>query len=75
MIANNVNSVKKHGFINYFGMQRFGSYNIHTHTVGVQVLKRNWVKVIEMLLTQHADIADSDEIERKQKIRELVFEK
>ena len=28
-----------------------------------------------MLLTQHADIADSYEIERKKKIRDLVFEK
>ena len=30
-IRANVLSVKKNGFINFFGMQRFGSYNIRSH--------------------------------------------
>lgn len=33
-----VELVKKDGFINYFGMQRFGCYSIHTHEVGREVL-------------------------------------
>ena len=38
-IGKNVANVKEHGFINYFGMQRFGSYNIHTHEIGRECLK------------------------------------
>ena len=54
-------------------MQRFGSYNIHTHTVGRECLRQNWKKVIEMLLGQHADI-DLAQVERKKELLKLVFE-
>lgn len=33
-IRRNVENVKKNGFVNYFGMQRFGSYSVRTHTIG-----------------------------------------
>jgi len=26
-----VENLKKNGFLNYFGMQRFGTYNVRTH--------------------------------------------
>jgi tRNA pseudouridine13 synthase len=42
-----VNLISKHGFINYFGMQRFGSYNIHTHEIGRECLRQNWGKVVQ----------------------------
>ena len=66
--------VQKDGFINYFGMQRFGSYNIHTHEIGRQVIKQNWIKVIEMLLGQYPEI-DEEMKARKKKILARVFEK
>ena len=34
-----VESLKKYGFINYFGMQRFGTYNVRTHEIGKEVLR------------------------------------
>ena len=37
-IKRNVKNVKDHGFINYFGMQRFGSYNVRTHDIGKECL-------------------------------------
>jgi tRNA pseudouridine13 synthase len=49
-ITANVNSVIKHGFINYFGMQRFGQYSIHTHEIGRACLQQNWKEVCRMLL-------------------------
>ena len=33
-------------------MQRFGSREIGTHTIGVQVIKKNFKDIIEMLLLQ-----------------------
>jgi tRNA pseudouridine13 synthase len=33
------------GFINYYGMQRFGSYSVSTKDVGREVMKQNWIKV------------------------------
>lgn len=44
-----VESLKK-GFINYFGMQRFGSGNSPTHLIGKEALKGNWKKAISMIL-------------------------
>ena len=49
-IRKNVQNVKEHGFINYFGMQRFGSYNIHTHEIGRECLLQNWRGVIQKIL-------------------------
>ena len=49
-IRANVQSVRNQGFINYFGMQRFGSYNIRSHQIGRECLLQNWRKVIEMIL-------------------------
>ena len=46
-----VENLKSHGFINYFGMQRFGTYNVRTHEIGREVLKQNWTKVIEMIIS------------------------
>lgn len=45
-IAQNVENLKQNGFINYFGMQRFGTYNVRTHEIGREALKQNWIKVV-----------------------------
>ena len=49
-IAKNVKNVEKNGFINYFGMQRFGTYSVRTHEMGIEILKQNWPKVAELIL-------------------------
>ena len=33
-------------------MQRFGSREVGTHMIGVEVLKKNFKKIVEMLLLQ-----------------------
>ena len=33
---------KENGFINYFGMQRFGNTSISTHTIGRAILRGDW---------------------------------
>jgi tRNA pseudouridine13 synthase len=69
-----VKSTVDKGFINYFGMQRFGSYSIRTHTIGKEVLRKNWTKVCHHILAQYNE-SDLDQKERKEKIIDLVFEK
>lgn len=49
-IKQNIKNVKDLGFINYFGMQRFGSYSIRTHEIGKAILNQNWKEVCRLIL-------------------------
>ena len=42
--------LRAQGFINYFGLQRFGTGSVPTHIVGKSLLKKEWVSVVEMIL-------------------------
>jgi tRNA(Glu) U13 pseudouridine synthase TruD len=68
-----VENLRLRGFINYFGMQRFGTYNVRTHEIGIECLKQNWIKVIHMILSQHPD-GDDYQAERKRRMLKFVFE-
>ncbi|KAL4579614.1 hypothetical protein LXL04_015768 [Taraxacum kok-saghyz] len=48
----------KHGFINYFGMQRFGSGSVPTHLIGAKLLKGEWKEAVNMILDPRDDIND-----------------
>ncbi|EAR87715.1 tRNA pseudouridine synthase D (macronuclear) [Tetrahymena thermophila SB210] len=51
-----VEDLKKLGFINYFGMQRFGTNNsIHTHEIGLLILKRQWEQVFDSIVGQETN--------------------
>jgi len=41
---------KENGFINYFGMQRFGTMAISNHEIGQALLKSDWKTAIELIL-------------------------
>ncbi|PIK48802.1 putative pseudouridylate synthase 7-like [Apostichopus japonicus] len=43
-------SLKEKGFINYFGMQRFGNTSVPTHHIGRAVLKNQWEEAINLIL-------------------------
>ncbi|KAG0221126.1 pseudouridine synthase [Mortierella sp. GBAus27b] len=43
-------SLRDRGFINYFGMQRFGTGSVGTHEVGAAVLRAQWEAVIHLIL-------------------------
>lgn len=45
-----VERVRGHGFINYFGLQRFGSFSVGTWEVGVQLLLGSWRTAVEKIL-------------------------
>ncbi|ORY77773.1 pseudouridine synthase, partial [Protomyces lactucae-debilis] len=42
------------GFINYYGMQRFGTSSTGTHEVGAHVLKHEFEKAVRLILSEHA---------------------
>nr|XP_040017540.1 pseudouridylate synthase 7 homolog isoform X2 [Gasterosteus aculeatus aculeatus] len=43
-------SLKQTGFVNYYGMQRFGTTAVPTHHVGRAILKDNWKEVVDLIL-------------------------
>ncbi|CAG08629.1 unnamed protein product, partial [Tetraodon nigroviridis] len=43
-------SLGQTGFINYYGMQRFGTTAVPTHHVGRAILKNNWSEVVDLIL-------------------------
>ncbi|XP_051545325.1 pseudouridylate synthase 7 homolog isoform X2 [Myxocyprinus asiaticus] len=43
-------SLKDTGFINYYGMQRFGTTAVPTHQVGRAILQNNWKEVMDLIL-------------------------
>lgn len=45
-----VRSWREHGFINYFGLQRFGTKAIATHEIGRAILQRDHKRVVDLLL-------------------------
>lgn len=47
-----LNSLRDTGFINYYGMQRFGTFSISTHEIGKEILNSNWSKAVELILSE-----------------------
>lgn len=47
-----VASIRERGFINYYGMQRFGTAPMPTHAVGLALLRGEWALAAELLLAE-----------------------
>ncbi|CAI2361379.1 unnamed protein product [Moneuplotes crassus] len=71
-IKQNVENISTNGFLNYFGMQRFGCFNIMTHTIGKEAIKQNWKEVIRMMLSQYPRSGVGKD--RKESIARLALE-
>ncbi|GAY44694.1 hypothetical protein CUMW_083820 [Citrus unshiu] len=50
VIKASANSLGRNGFINYFGLQRFGSGSVPTHLVGATLLRGEWKNAVKMIL-------------------------
>ena len=50
-----INRIKSSGFINYFGLQRFGTQAVKTHTIGVHLLKGDWKQACAAILDPRQD--------------------
>ncbi|XP_027350046.1 multisubstrate pseudouridine synthase 7 isoform X2 [Abrus precatorius] len=49
-IKESSDSLGRHGFINYFGLQRFGSGSVPTHLIGAALLRGEWKLAVDMIL-------------------------
>ena len=45
-----IESLKTHGFVNYFGLQRFGNRGGETHQVGRLILQQKWKEAVNFLV-------------------------
>lgn len=49
-VTQSVESLRKNGFVNYFGLQRFGNTGGETHIVGKLILQQKWEDTVNMLV-------------------------
>lgn len=49
-IRASADALGKDGFINYFGLQRFGSGSVPTHLIGAALLRGEWKAAVDMIL-------------------------
>jgi len=66
IISDAIESLKNIGFINYFGMQRFGTTSLPTYEVGKVILKKNWRKAVELILMEK--IGESERVKKARQI-------
>ncbi|KAF8529043.1 tRNA pseudouridine synthase D [Hysterangium stoloniferum] len=45
-----LDSLKDNGFINYYGMQRFGTASIPTHSIGLALLRSDWKEAVSLIM-------------------------
>ncbi|KAK7258713.1 hypothetical protein RIF29_24295 [Crotalaria pallida] len=49
-IKASADALGRHGFINYFGLQRFGSGSVPTHLIGAALLRGEWEVAVDFIL-------------------------
>lgn len=57
-------SLQTKGFINYYGMQRFGTFSVSTHVLGIKILREDWQGVVELILSEQ-EIVTPDLVEAR----------
>lgn len=68
-IRSSADALGRCGFINYFGLQRFGSGTVPTHLIGAALLRGEWKNAVDLILDPRE--SEKDEITR---IREFYKE-
>ncbi|WFD26340.1 tRNA pseudouridine(13) synthase [Malassezia nana] len=59
-LTKQVSQIERDGFLNYFGMQRFGTGHVSTHAVGLAVLQGDYGEAVRLVLQPPADEAPAD---------------
>ena len=54
-VAAAAESLRAHGMINYYGLQRFGTGAVPTHAVGAALLCGRWEAAVRLLMTPQED--------------------
>ncbi|XP_024545318.1 pseudouridylate synthase 7 homolog isoform X2 [Selaginella moellendorffii] len=53
------------GFINYYGLQRFGSCGVPTHAIGAKLLQGDWKTAVDLILQEREGEQQAAEESRK----------
>ncbi|KAK0312982.1 multisubstrate pseudouridine synthase 7 [Friedmanniomyces endolithicus] len=56
LVSEAAESFKAKGFLNYYGLQRFGSFSTGTHTTGMKILQGDLKGAVESILTYSSDL-------------------
>lgn len=64
-IDQSLQSLKDNGFINYYGMQRFGTFSISTHRIGIPLLKGDSGAAVDLILAEQEFTIDESKEARK----------
>lgn len=56
ILEEGVKSLKENGFINYFGMQRFGTFSVSTHQIGQALLSGNWKHAVDLIMAEQENV-------------------
>jgi tRNA pseudouridine13 synthase len=67
-----VDAVKRSGFANYYGLQRFGSFEVATSDVGAYLLRADWRGAVEKILSYNPALigtAEEDKISKDDRER------
>ncbi|TGO37292.1 hypothetical protein BHYA_0101g00420 [Botrytis hyacinthi] len=82
VVGDAIKHLQTRGFLNYFGLQRFGTFAIGTHEIGKLILKGNFKGAVDSLLTFNEDALaaaqsgqDSSTIGRDDMARALAIHK
>jgi tRNA pseudouridine13 synthase len=51
VISNACRAISQNGFINYFGLQRFGKGGSKSHEIGMAIYKDEWKHAVDMMFT------------------------
>jgi len=53
VVASSVAALQEKGFVNYFGLQRFGTGTVHTHEIGIALLRQDWETAAKLIMNPH----------------------
>lgn len=54
-LQDRIHKIKSSGFINYFGLQRFGTQSVKTHIIGAHLLRGDWKQACAAILDPRHD--------------------
>ena len=72
IVRNAVESLGKNGFLNYFGLQRFGRGSSSTNKIGAAILRKDWEDVLKLIL--NSSIKDDLDLKDKDSVSKAMHE-
>ncbi|KAF8433175.1 pseudouridine synthase [Terfezia claveryi] len=73
IVGSAMDGLEKNGFINYYGLQRFGTFARGTHDVGIKMLRMDWKGAVDEIMhfdTSLTSLPDEAEAEKLQVSRD-----